>query len=142
MSNELIVYCIGTFVHFISFFFLFEVFWCAKCKFVLVLRTFFFFKAQTSCRPNLEFQPVVIKMSRNTRNKLKWPEIFSKWNRNTLDKIPGVATVFRPLRHIYLIGYLSSTEIQLNRTALNAGMFRTYQLKKGRYKKRKNNISQ
>ena len=31
---------------------------------------------------------------RNTQNRLKWSEIFSKWNRNTLDKIPGVATAW------------------------------------------------
>ena len=31
-------------------------------------------------------------MSRNTRNRPKWPEIFSKWNKNTLDKIPGATT--------------------------------------------------
>ena len=45
MSNEFIVYCIGTFVHFFSFhfFFPFEVFRCTKCKIVLVLRTLFFF---------------------------------------------------------------------------------------------------
>ena len=42
--------------HFFSFF-PFEVFWFTECKFVLVL-TFFFFKAQTSCRPNFEFQSV------------------------------------------------------------------------------------
>ena len=42
ISNELIVYCIGTFVLFI-FFFPFEVFRCIECKFVLALRIFFFF---------------------------------------------------------------------------------------------------
>ena len=83
MSNELIVYCIGTFVHFFSFFFFFfpfEVFRCTKCKFVLVLRIFFL--AQTSCRSNFEFRPVFTETS---RNRPKWPEIFSKWNRNTLN---------------------------------------------------------
>ena len=44
-------------------------------------------------RPNLEFRPVFTETSRNTRNRPKWPEIFSKWNRNTLDKTSGVATV-------------------------------------------------
>ena len=47
---------------------------------------FFFF-----LRPNLEFRPVFTGTSRNTRNRSKWPKKFSKWNRNTLDKIPGVA---------------------------------------------------
>ena len=36
-------------------------------------------------------------MSRNTQNRSKWPEIFSKWNKNTLDKIFEVAT--------YITGY-------------------------------------
>ena len=40
-------------------------------------KIFFFF-----LRPNLEFWPVFTVA----------PEIFSKWNRNTLDKVPGVAT--------------------------------------------------
>ena len=35
--------CTGTFVHFIFFFFPFEVSWFTKCKFVLVLNTCFFF---------------------------------------------------------------------------------------------------
>ena len=37
--------CTGTFVHFFSFhfFFPFDVFWFTECKFVLVLRTIFFF---------------------------------------------------------------------------------------------------
>ena len=35
--------CTGTFVHFIFFFFPFEVFWFTECKFVLVLRTINFF---------------------------------------------------------------------------------------------------
>ena len=80
---------------FFHFFFLFEVFRCTECKFVLVLRTFFFFfKTQTSCWPNLEFRLVFTEMSRNTWNRQKWPEIFSKWNKNTLDKIPRVATAW------------------------------------------------
>ena len=45
-------------------------------------KNFFFF----FLRPNLEFWPVFTKT----------PEIFSKWNRNTLDKVPGVATVIDP----------------------------------------------
>ena len=44
-------------------------------------KNFFFF-----LRPNLEFWPVFTET----------PEIFSKWNRNTLDKVPGVATVIDP----------------------------------------------
>ena len=43
--NTIFFSCIGTFVHFFSFhfFFPFEVFWFTERKFVLVLRTIFFF---------------------------------------------------------------------------------------------------
>ena len=66
-------------------FFPFEIFWCTKCKFVLVLRTFFF----------LSTNFILIKywiLASIYWNVPKWLEIFSKWNRNTLDKISGVAT--------------------------------------------------
>ena len=57
MSNELIVYCIGTFVYFFSFhfFFPFAIFRCTECKFVLVLRTFFFFKHKLHAGQILNF---------------------------------------------------------------------------------------
>ena len=73
--------CTGTFVHFIYFHFFcfpFKVFWFTKYKFVLVLRTNFFFKAQTSCWPNLEFWLISIKTPRNSWNRSEWPEIFSE----------------------------------------------------------------
>ena len=62
MSNELIVYCIGTFVH---FFFSFEVFRCTKCKFVLVLRTFLF----------LYFLSTILNFGRYLPKRPKTPEI-------------------------------------------------------------------
>ena len=51
------------FISFLFIFFPFEVFWFTECKFVLVLKTIFFFflKSQTSCLPNLEFRLVFAK---------------------------------------------------------------------------------
>ena len=70
--------CIGTFVHFF-FFFPFEVFfWFTECKFILVLKTFFFFKVQTSCRPNLEFRLAFTETPEIDRND---PKNFPNWNR-------------------------------------------------------------
>ena len=64
--------CTGTFVHSISF--SFEVFWFTECKFVLVLKTFFFL--------GTNFMPAESWISadiyRNTQNRPKWPEIFSQ----------------------------------------------------------------
>ena len=76
---------------FISFLFIFFFsFWgfsVYRMQICFSFKNFSFF-----LRPDLEFRPVFIKMSRNTRYKPKWPEIFSKWNRNTLDKILRVVT--------------------------------------------------
>ena len=58
-------------------------------------KNFFFF----FLRPNLEFWPVFTETS----------EIFSKWNRNTLDKVPEVTTVF--ISHIF---YGSSYDYNLS----------------------------
>ena len=49
---------------------------CFGFKIYLFIYLFFFL------RLNLEFWPVFTET----------PEIFSKWNRNTLDKVSGVAT--------------------------------------------------
>ena len=46
----------------------------------------FGFKNFFFLRQNLEFRPIFNETSQNTQKRLKWPEIFSKWNRNTLDK--------------------------------------------------------
>ena len=47
--------------HFISFFFPFKVFRCTKCKFVLVLRTFFFFKHKLHAGQILNFSRYLSK---------------------------------------------------------------------------------
>ena len=73
-----------SFLFFSFLFFSFEVFWCTECKFILVLRFFYFMPAKSW---------ISIDIYRNIWNRLKWSKIFSKWNKNTLDKIPGVATV-------------------------------------------------
>ena len=92
ISNELIVYCIDIFVLFFSFlFFSFWGFSVYRMQICFDFKNLFFFFF-----PNLGFQPVFTETSWNTRNRLKWPEIFSKWNRNTLDKIPRVATTPSP----------------------------------------------
>ena len=85
MSNELIVYCIGTFVYFFSFhfFFLWD-FSVYKLQICFGFKNFFFFLS-TNFMPAKSW--ISVGIYRNTRNRLKWPKIFSKWNRNTLDKI-------------------------------------------------------
>ena len=94
---------------FISFFFIFffpfEVFQCTECKFVLVLKIFFF-KGKSWISTGIYW---------NTRNKPKWPEFFSKWNRNTLNKISGVVTV---LSYLPKLHYLTLA-ICLKRKATN-----------------------
>ena len=55
------------FISFLFIFFPFEDFWFTEYKFVLVLKTiFFFFKAQTSCLLNLKFRLVFTKTPRKT----------------------------------------------------------------------------
>ena len=74
---------------FFLFFFPFAIFWCTKYKFVLVLRTFFL-KHKLHAGQILNFSMYLPKCPENRPKLLK---IFSKWNRNTLDKISGVTTV-------------------------------------------------
>ena len=73
--NSIFFSCTSTFVHFFSFnFFPFEIFWFTECKFVLVLRTFFFsffFKVW----PNLEFRSVVTETPEIEQND---PKFFPK----------------------------------------------------------------
>ena len=89
ISNELIVYYTGTFVHFFSFhFFSFWGFSVYRMQICFGFKNIFFLS--TNFMPAKSW--ISAGIYRNTRNKPKWPEIFSKWNRNTQDKILGVAT--------------------------------------------------
>ena len=60
------------------FFFLLRFFGLQNVNLFWFLEQIFFFKAQISCRPNLEYRPVFTETPQNTWNRLKWPKIFSE----------------------------------------------------------------
>ena len=86
------VYCICTFVHFFSFhFFSFWGFSVYKMQICFGFKNFFFFFLSTNFM--LAKSWISTSIYWNVPKHPKWPEIFSKWKKNTLDKIPGVANV-------------------------------------------------
>ena len=53
-------------------FFPFEIFWCTECKFILVLRTFFFFKHKLYASQILNFSQYLLKRPEINRNNSKF----------------------------------------------------------------------
>ena len=86
------VYCTDTSVHFFSFhFFFFWGFSVYKMQICFRFKKFFFFFLSTNFM--LAKSWISTSIYWNVPKHPKWPEIFSKWKKNTLDKIPGVANV-------------------------------------------------